>query len=78
MSTREARKKAAGERLSSAFRLAARTHERALLVEMWAAEYFHGRGDVEAAQRHRDAAQQQGTFAENCYGRLSDAARYSR
>jgi hypothetical protein len=70
MSTREAREKAAAETLTSTVRRAGQTHERALLVELWAAEYFQRRGDVEAAQRHRDAAERQGTLAEDCYGRL--------
>ena len=74
MSTREAREKDADEGLSAVFRRAAQTHERALLVELWAAEHFLRRGDIEAAQRHRDAAERLGTFAENYYERLSGAA----
>jgi hypothetical protein len=35
-----------------------------LLVELWAAEHYQRLGDVEAAQRRRDAAKQQATFAE--------------
>ena len=71
MGTREARVKAAGERLAGTFGRAARAHERALLVEIWAAEYFELRGKAQAAARHRQAAQREAEFAENCYARLS-------
>jgi hypothetical protein len=64
MSTREAREKVARARLTFTLRRAGQTHERALLVELWAAEHYQRLGDVEAAQRRRDAAKQQATFAE--------------
>jgi hypothetical protein len=70
MSTREAREKAAADRLTATVRRAGQIHERALLVELWAAEHYQRLGDLEAAQRHRDAAKRQAAFAENCYGRL--------
>ena len=51
---------------------AAQAHERALLVELWAADYFDRRGQASTAQRHRDAAERQASLAENRHARLSE------
>jgi hypothetical protein len=72
MNSREAREKTAGERLARTLRQAARAHERALLVELWAAEYFERKGHSRIAERHRKAAERQATLAETRYTRVSE------
>ena len=62
----------AAERLASTIQRAAQAHERALLVQVWAVEYFERRGDLQAAQRHRDAWNREARFAEHCYGQLAE------
>jgi hypothetical protein len=73
MTTSRPRDAITAERLASTIGTAARAHERALLVELWAAEYFQRRGDMRAARRHQDAGEREARFAQSCYDRLASS-----
>jgi hypothetical protein len=68
------RETAAAERRASTLRKAARTHERALVVELWAVEYFQRRGEMPAAERHQAACIREAASVEHCYTLLDQAA----
>ena len=71
MDTHKARQKAARERIARRSQLAAWTHERALLLELWAAELLERSGEVQAARHHRAAAEREATYVEDYYSRPS-------
>jgi hypothetical protein len=64
----------AAERLASTIRSAAQVHERALLVQLWAVEFFQRRGEVSAAERHQAACVREAMSAEHCYALLAEVA----
>jgi len=74
MNSPQASDETAAQRLAVTLRKAALAHERALLVELWAVEYFTRTGDVQAARRHREACHREATIAEDCYTRLAEVS----